>query len=467
MKKASPLLIPNRRLFLSAMGLGTSGLFLPSLVRAQETPPKRFLLLYTAQGCAPQRWECNPTLQPENEDWYEDWTNWEASTFSDSLKPLQPFASKCSAIGGMGLVSCASDGSGVHHERSKAHGPTGADAKWIGGMPYGGDLSVDQIIANEIARSDRYRSLECSVRGGLDYDGQGGSALYRGPGQLLPTIDQPLQLWNRLFANQLGEANPITAQQSSVLDLVSERYTKRAERLSNSDRQKLSSHRDLIRDLEQRVLGIASAQCNNPPEEPLGSDSYEDDFALQIQLISAAFSCDLTRVASIQMGQLTPTQLNLPAGSMHDLYAHGIYYNQDAEDAMAAYMAYHSAQLAQIIELFDSIPEGGGSLLDNTVILWITELADSWHGMDRYPMVVAGGANSGLQLGRYIHHARTTPFETPKHIADPYMGVPHNRMLVSICQAMGLDRSAVGKTEVIGWDGSIIDCTGALPMVLT
>ena len=173
----------------------------------------------------------------------------------------------------------------------------------------------------------------------------------------------------------------------------------------------------------------------------------------------------MTRVASIQMGQLTPSLLGLPAGSMHDLYAHGIYYNQDSENAMASYMAYHAQQLAYILERFQAIPEADGTLLDNTVILWITELADSWHGMDRYPMLVAGGQNSGLHLGKYIHHARTTPFETPQYIPSPYMGVPHNRMLVTVCQAMGLDIDTVGQESIPGWDGTEISCSGALPLV--
>jgi hypothetical protein len=332
-------------------------------------------------------------------------------------------------------------------------------------MPFGGDLSIDQIIANQIARPDRYRSIECSVDGGLNYDNVFGSALYRGPGQLLPAIDHPSTLWHRLFG-QTSTIDPILAQQGSVLDMVASRYATQSQRLSVADRQKLELHQDLIRDLEQRLIGVTTAQCDATPEEPQGSGTYDQDFINHVDLIAAAFSCDLTRVASIQMNQLSPSQLGLSAGDMHDLYAHGIYYNLAAEEAMTDYMAYHAAQLAHIIELFDSIPEDGGSLLDNTVILWITELADSWHGMDHYPMVVAGGVNSGLNLGRYVHHARTTPYETQKHIPDPFMGIPHNRMLVTVCQAMGLDINAVGKTKLTGWDGSSIDFTGALPMVL-
>ena len=240
---------------------------------------------------------------------------------------------------------------------------------------------------------------------------------------------------------------------------------KSARSLSAADRQKLEAHATLVRDLEQRLVGVATASCDSIPELPTDAE-YEEDFESHLQLVSAAFSCDLTRVASIQMTQLTPSLLGLPAGDMHDSYAHSIYYDQDAEDAMAAYMAFHARQLARTLEVLSAIPEGGGSMLDNTVVLWITELADSWHGMDRYPVVVAGGANSGLQLGRYVHHARLTPFETVQPTPTRLMGVPHNRLLVTVAQAMGLDIQQVGRARIDGWDGSTIDCTGALPMVL-
>ncbi|HCH66543.1 MAG: hypothetical protein CL927_00575 [Deltaproteobacteria bacterium] len=456
---------PSRRRLLQALGLGSGSLFLPSLGHAQEAAPKRFLLLYTAQGCAPQRWECNPGALPDDADWFEDWTTWSAEDFSSSLAPLRPWAAHCTAVGGLGLVSCANDGSGFHHERAKAHGPTGADAEWIAGLPYGGAASIDQIIAAEVARADHFRSLELSVEGGLAYDGQGGSALYRGAAQPLPTIDNPAALWERLYGAQIGSGDPVLARQSSVLDMVSERFSQRAQSLSAVDRQKLEAHGALVRDLEQRLMGVATASCERIPDIP-ADDAYEEDFESHLQLVASAFSCDLTRVASIQMTQLTPSLLGLPPGSMHDSYAHGIYYDPDAEDAMATYMAFHARQLTRALEVLSGIPEAGGSMLDNTVILWITELADSWHGMDRYPVVVAGGANSGLQLGRYVHHARLTPFETVQATPDRFMGVPHNRLLVTVARAMGLDLEQVGRAEIPGWDGSTIDCTGALPMVL-
>ncbi|MCB1155485.1 DUF1552 domain-containing protein, partial [bacterium] len=409
---------PSRRQFLKAMGLGAGGLLLPSLpayAKNEGEAPKRFLLFYTAQGAAPQRWVCNPAGRSNDDDWDEDWTTWGDDAFSDSLRPLAPWTGHCSAVSGLGLVSCAADGSGFHHERSKAHGPTGAHALWVGGVPYTGGRTIDQQIAGYLARSDRYLSIECSVAGGLDYDGLG-TGIYQGPGQPITPIDDPAELWDRLYGVQDGEADKLTARQDSVLDLVAERYESVSRNLSNEDRRRLESHKDLIRGLERRLAGVLEPGCAESPRIEGHYGDYNVDFEDHLQLVAAAFSCDLARVASIQMGQLETTQLGLPPGDIHKGYAHAIYSDQIAEDAMASYMAYHAEQFVRILEVLDGIQDGDGTLLDNTVVAWFTELADSWHGMDRYPAVLAGGANSGLRLGRYINYARTSPFQTPKPV---------------------------------------------------
>ncbi|MEL6347228.1 MAG: DUF1552 domain-containing protein, partial [Myxococcota bacterium] len=317
MTRRTPAGMFNRRQFLTAMGLSSGSLFLPSLARAQDGPPLRFLLFYTSQGCVPSRWRCLPDNRPLEQDWQEDWTQWSAQAFSDSLRPLYPWADKCAAVGGLGLVSAEADGSGYRHERMQAHGLTGADALWVNNFPYAGDMTIDQRIADQIARTDRYRSLEISVSNGLAYDGYG-SVIYRGPNQPLPVIDDPRKLWDRLFSSSAGgAADPILARQGSVLDAVAGRYRSLSEQLSSDDRRKLDVHRDLLRDLEKQLLGVATAACGDSPGRAERYGDYDEDFEAHLQLIAAAFSCDLTRVASMQMGQLFTTQLGLGPGDIH------------------------------------------------------------------------------------------------------------------------------------------------------
>ena len=228
---------------------------------------------------------------------------------------------------------------------------------------------------------------------------------------------------------------------------------------------KLEAHRDLIRELEQQIVGLSSATCPGEPARAETYGNYDTDFQNHIGLATAAFACDLTRVISIQMGQLSPTQLNAPPGDVHAEYAHGIYDDPAAAEVMVNYGRYHAQHFADILASLSAVPEGNGTMLDNTVVLWMSEMADSWHGFDRYPVVVGGGGGR-LRLGRHIHYARKPPFQGLQYDGFSMMGVPHQKLLTSVCRAMGLNIDAMPVTTVKGENGVNIDCTGVLPELL-
>lgn len=456
----------RRRNFLTAMGLGAGSLFLPSLsrrARASGTPPTRFVLMYSAQGTVPDRWSTNPTNQPADQSWVEDMAGWSMGEMGEILAPLHAYRSQISVVDGLGLVSAEADGSGFRHERAQAHSLTGANAAWVGGFPYAGDATIDQVIADVVARPDRYRSLELSVGGGLSYDGYG-SVIYRGRNQPLPVIDDPRLLWDRLFG--AGMNGPIQDNQASVLDALSERYGALAGQLNPVDQQKLDAHRELIHALESQIVGLAEAGCDDVPARPETHGDYDTDFAAQLGMATVALSCDLTRVVSFQMGQLTNAQLGAPPGDVHADFAHGIYDSQEASDVMTAYGNYHASHFAQILAALEAIPEGEGTLLDSTLVVWMSEMADSWHGFDRYPVVVGGGGGACLRLGRYVHFPRSTPYQGLQYDQYPTMGLPHQRFLVSLCQAMGLPINAMPITELYNAMGERIDCSGPITELL-
>ncbi|MEM9461263.1 MAG: DUF1552 domain-containing protein [Myxococcota bacterium] len=459
----------NRRSFLcsglSALGLGAGSTLLPSLsrtARAGGDPPLRFVLFYTAQGTVPPRWSIDPLGNGLGSDWVADTTGWAEQDFAPMLAPLHMWRDKVTVFDGLALVSAEADGGGVRHERAQAHSLTGANAVWEGGYPYAGGPTIDQQIAEVIARTDRYRSIELSVSRGLAYDGYG-SVVYRDAGQAIPVIDDPRVLWDRLFG--LGDPNdPVTARQSSVLDQVASRYDAVSGVISAEDRQKLDVHRDLVRALEQQIVGLASASCPGEPAKANSYGDYDTDFTNHVGLMTAALACDLTRVVSIQMGQLTTEQLSAPPGDVHAEYAHGIYDSPLAADVMTEYGRVHAQHFAQILAMLDSIPEAGGTMLDNTVVLWMSEMADSWHGFDTYPAVIAGGGGR-FRLGRHIHYAKRTPFMGLSYDGESMMGVPHQKLLNSVAQGMGLTLQ-MPVTSIPGSDGSTIDCTGVLPELM-
>ncbi|MEM7151993.1 MAG: DUF1552 domain-containing protein [Myxococcota bacterium] len=451
---------------LAALGLGGSSLLMPSLgrnARAGSDAPLRFVLFYTAQGTVPSRWRVDPEGNGAGNDWVSELAGWSETDFSPMLRPLHAWRDRVSVFDGLGLVSAEADGSGFRHERAQAHSITGADAVWVGGFPYAGAPTIDQLVAESIARADRYRSIELSVSNGLAYDGYG-SVIYRGANQALPAIDDPRVFWDRLFGLTNAD-DPITARQGSVMDAVSERYASVSGRLSAEDRQKLEVHQQLVRSLEQQIVGLAGASCGNEPARAQQYGDYDADFEAHVGLMTAALSCDLTRVASIQMGQLSPDQLGAPAGDVHAEYAHGIYDDPAAADVMTEYGRVHAQHFARILSMLDSIPEAGGTMLDNTVVLWMSEMADSWHGFDTYPAVIAGGGGR-FRLGRHIHYARTSPYDGLSYDKDNRMGIPHQKLLSSVLTGMGIPTDSMPVKSVTGSDGSSIDCTGTLAELL-
>ena len=145
------------------------------------------------------------------------------------------------------------------------------------------------------------------------------------------------------------------------------------------------------------LLGLESrlAECRFDAEIP-ATDGYGDTFNAFLPLLSTAFSCDLTRVISLQMGQI-PSQELFP-GETFDIHAdaaHKVWVNAHSADVMTQYTRYHAAQLATLATMLDSVidPQGDGvaSLLDNTMIVWAGELGDGAHGFERWPAVIVGG----------------------------------------------------------------------------
>lgn len=456
----------GRRGFLSALGLTAGSLVLPSLVRHARAadPPKRFVLFYTAQGTVPWRWSTNPAGHPADQVAVSEMAGWSEMDLSDILRPLHGWRDRISVVDGLALVSAEADGDAFRHERAQAHSLTGGNAAWVGGFPYGGEATIDQRIADSISRADRYRSLEISVANGLAYDGYG-SVIYRGANQPVPVIDDPRVLWDRLFGGSGAAGDPVAARQGSVMDAVAARYDDVSSQLSAEDRRKLEVHRDLVRSLETQIVGLDGAACGQDPGRAAGYGNYDEDFAQHLGLAVAALSCDLTRVVSFQMGQLNPTQLMAPPGDVHAEYAHGIYDDPGAEEAMVEYGRLHARQFGQILAALDAVPEDGGTLLDNTLVVWMSELADSWHGFDRYPVVVGGGGGA-LRLGRWIHLPRDTPYEGLQYVPDPLMGRPHQTFLTSVAQAMGLDVDSMSIKSLRGSNGQSIDCSGTIPELM-
>ncbi len=181
-------------------------------------------------------------------------------------------------------------------------------------------------------------------------------------------------------------------------------------RVAGSERQKLEAHLEAIRQLEQNIGGTA-VDCDTGNDiPPRSSHDFAQRTTLHGELIAAAFACDLTRVVSFMTAPAGHDNCNfgfigVSGGDIHQSIAHSATsdaQDNDASDKMATVGAWHAEQLARIIDQLKSIPEGDGSVFDNTAILWTNECAWGNHGHNPIPVVLAGTMGGYLRNGLYL-----------------------------------------------------------------
>jgi hypothetical protein len=454
----------SRRQLLAATGLAAGSLFLPSRrARAQTAPPKRLIVVFTQHGTVYDNWKMRPNGAVDGTAFDVDLTTVADTDFSPILAPLAPFKDKLLVVDGLSMASAEADVTANGHDVGTPHAHTAK--KMASGA--GGGPSIDQLVAQQIRASGRIDSLELAVVQALN-----GGAVWRDAGQSLPADASASSVFNRVFpppvtSGAVGDDDVVRAEQPSVLDLVQSEYDAIAPRLSGADRAKLELHRDLVRAVEQRIVDLANVQCTRP-DAPVVDDTggsaafYESRADAMFHLTAAALACDLTRVVTIQMGQLFTSNIGAPPGDVHADYAHQVEVNPNAKSFMTTYHTVHAQQFASLLALLDAIPEDGGTLLDSCAVVWVSELADGVHHYRPWSAVVAGGA---MRAGRYVNLAIDTPnpsVNTSFPGYQPLIGPPHNRFWLSVAKSVGAEIPVVGETSLTTPDGHVVDCTGPL-----
>ena len=472
----------NRRQLLKALGLGA----LTTL--ATRSPlafaggggamsPSRVVFFVTPHGHVPNAWTMPIPGAPAAGFAERSLVDLAAPDFSEVLRPLHPFRKRLLAVEGLSHTSVLADIAEVmrtggdlnNHSVGVAGLLTGTRAQQNGGAPCtGGSRSLDQELALRTGAPGRFGSRVY----GFEYVPNSSVAPFSflGPGQATPVVADPAVA----FADLLGYYRPgqvgsvqtrdqaIGAKRASVLDGVAAEYEALAPRLDAEGKRKLDDHRDLVRQLEAS-LGVAS-----PSSCQATFDGSGDKLTQFMRLIKLAFACDLTRVATFIAPVPQPTDIGYPANTTMHTYAHesianatscGAMFNPVAARAMTDMGVWYAQHFATLLQELDAVPEGSGTLLDHTVVVWVTELATPTHLHHDAFTLLAGGCNDFLSTGRYVRYPR----ENTSPIAGfAKAGPAHNRLYVSLLQAMGQADTTFGMTSTKGADGSTIDLTGPL-----
>lgn len=457
----------RRALLRGGLGLGLGALSLPSLLprgaRAGATGPvKRLLLVMTEHGAVYDAWRMRPGGLGDDADWEVPLGGLAEAEFSEILRPLHGFRDRLLVLDGLGDAVGVTDGMN-QHEVGHATALTGTHARAIdGGLARAHGPSIDQIVAGQVAAPGQIGSLQLTP---WSYP-----FCFDGAGDPVPYIYEPLELYMKLFPQGPGDAPvptdlaAIRARQAAVVDLAREQFVRVAPRLGADDRRKVELHRDLLASLSLQLEKLADIACE-VPDAPGGGPAWEApawyDFRAEMftTLTVLALSCDLTRVGVIALSGLRNEHVGAPPGDIHNDFAHAASTDPVAKQVMTAYGTYHANDVRRVLAALDQAPSEGGTLLDDTLVVWGNELGSPEHAMHSVPVVLAGGA-SFFAPGRYVRWRPTHVVAGPW--GEEWQGPPHNRLLVSIARAMGLDLDRVGEASVPLKDGSMLDCTGPL-----
>jgi len=432
----NPALKPlsRRTLLAGAAGTGIAlpwlEAFAPRRALAANALPRRFVVVFTPNGLLPS-W--TPTGTERD------------FTLSPTLTALAPHQQDIVVIRGLYQQGAGGDG----HQNGMGGMLTGAKLNsgpfgGVGAAPAGwaNGPSVDQRIADAVAGPTKLRSLELGVQVGPADNW--GRMCYRAANQPLPPEDDPAAVYARVFEDLHTDPAVLASmrrRRQSILDTVAGQYERVASSLGSADRQRLDAHLQTVRGLEARLVrsaNVGGAACSDPlvrEVDHAANDAYPDVGALQTDLLVMALACDLTRVASLQwsrsVSQTRFTWLGISEGH-HDL-SHMSDDDAVAVDKLTRIDTWYAEQLASLIAKLKSVPEGDGTLFDNTLILFCNELAKgNTHSRKDASYVLAGSAGGALETGRFLHYEGD---------------IAHNDLLVSLLNAFGLPDETFGEPE--------------------
>ncbi|MBZ4416870.1 DUF1552 domain-containing protein [Myxococcus sp. RHSTA-1-4] len=456
----------------SAAALPLANLLGTTDAHAQSTtPPLRFIAIFTPHGCMPEYW--NP--QGGELDFNLDFPN-------SMLAPLQAHRSRLLVLDGVDYKVLYEHGL-TGHEGAPVTFLTGSKVSTASGDDLPQSASLDQVLGNAIGGATRFRSIQLNA-----WEQFGGQHVYNSisftaNGSRVPFERDPAALYQRLFGNAPApaadpeEAVRAVARRRSVVDFLIRDATRLRDKLAAEERQKLEAHLEALRDIERRLGTLSTSPTPSPTPVPADQacsggtapPAYGVDqlgnltnmptlTRLHLDLIVRAFACDLTRVVTLTIPGPSMPWLGINEDVHNDL-AHRLDVTQeplrtDIRTKMVTVQRWYAEQVAYLMTQLASVQEGSGTALDNTLILWGNELGDAAGHMNvRVPTVLAGGAGGKFRMGRFL---RVRPLGS-----DPLSGwqgpgtplrdaVPHNRLLVSIANAFGVNVNTFGHPDYIG-----------------
>jgi len=421
-----------RRTFVRGLGATVALPFLEAMVPAGRQASKAapavdqtrlvaIELVHGAAGC--NEWGATQNL------WSPATPGRDFDLSPSALSPLEPYREHLTIISNTDVRSAEAlepPEIGGDHFRSSATFLTQTHPKQTRGSDVLVGTSLDQLYAQRFGQDTPIPSMQLCIE---NVDQSGGCAYgyacvytdtisWASPTEPLPMIRDPRVAFDLLFgAGGTPEARAARRRTNrSILDWIGDEISHLKRTLGPNDLGRLDRYLDNVRELERRIEGIeannATGEPRALPEAPPGvPDSFDEHVRLMFDLQVLAFQADMTRVFSFKTGRDASGRVYPESGidkPFHPASHHG--GNEEAILDFFGINRYHVGQLPYLLDKLAAVDEGGTSLLDQTMIMFGSPMADSnLHNHRRCPLIVLGGRNAHLDGNTHIQAADGTP----------------------------------------------------------
>ncbi len=343
------------------------------------------------------------------------------------ISPLKDYREQMIVVSGLsnnGLVS-PNEGGGVH---TRAHGGwlSGVLPKRTEGADIEAGKTVDQFAADVLGKDTSLRSLELTTESNFTVGNceNGYSCTYqnstswRSPTTPLYHERDPRVVFQRLFGDG-GSVEARLAQMQtdrSILDSVTDSINQLERKLGPSDRVMMEEYLDAVREIERRIQRTVQNNASGPlptAQQPAGlPDTYEEHVDTLFEMLVLAYQADITRVSCFQMARelsgRTYPHIGVPEGhhtvSHHQLNPHNI-------EQYTKINIHQVSLFSKLIDRMHNTPDGDGSLLDHSIMMYGTGMGDGDHHTPyNLPVILVGGGSGKMKGGRHIKYAMHTPF---------------------------------------------------------
>ncbi|HMF76095.1 MAG TPA: DUF1552 domain-containing protein [Bryobacteraceae bacterium] len=433
----------SRRSLLRGVGAAIALPMLDAMVPAlsvaatamRKTSPNRMAFVYVPNGVDMRNWR--PDAVGRN------------FTLPKILEPLASLQDNLLVFSGLKDQNAQALGDGPgDHARAAASFLTGVHPRKTAGSDISVGISVDQVAARKMGSITRLASLELGCEDGhLAGNCDSGYACayvnsisWRSPTVPNPPEVNPRAVFERLFGTDENGADPVARARNakldqSILDMVSDDTRSLQRGLGNTDRRKLDEYLTAVREVERQVQmaekqaaenTFAAPTLDKPDGIPL---DYGEHAQLMFNLMAIALQTDVTRISTMMMGREGSNrgyrEIGVPDGH------HGLSHHRNDPalmDKVAQINRYHMEQFAYFLNKLKSMPDGDGTLLDHTMIVYGSGISDgNRHNHDDLPVLLAGGSRV-FKTGRHVKFAESTPVANLYVSMLDAMDVPTEKM---------------------------------------